>query len=89
MSVFPDPERAFAALWAVLRPGGSCVLVDVHAEVLGLQGRLVNWTAQADIRRRFWEPLERMALEFDRQELPSKPLHGGRIFLARGRKPSD
>jgi ubiquinone/menaquinone biosynthesis C-methylase UbiE len=83
MSVFPDPEGTLQNLWTLLLPGGRCVLVDVHAQTLGFQGRMVNWMAQADIRRRFWEPLEALAPgRVERVELPSKPLHGGKIFLA-------
>jgi ubiquinone/menaquinone biosynthesis C-methylase UbiE len=86
LSVFPDWTQAFQRLWSVLAPGGRCAIVDVHAETLGLQGHLVNLTARADIRRRFWEPLESVAKDFERQELPSKPLHGGQIFLVTARK---
>jgi len=87
MSVFPDMERAFERLWALLAPGGRCVLVDVHAERLGLQGWMVNQLAQADIRRRFWEPLERVATDFERMDLPYRKQHGGQIMLATGVKP--
>jgi ubiquinone/menaquinone biosynthesis C-methylase UbiE len=87
MSVFPDMERAFERLWGVLAPGGRCVLVDVHAERLGVQGWLVNQLAQADIRRRFWEPLERVAHGFERLDLPYRRQHGGQIMLATGVKP--
>jgi hypothetical protein len=80
-------ERAFERLWAVLAPGGRCVLVDVHAERLGLQSWLVNQLAQADIRRRFWEPLERVAVGFERMDLPYRKQHGGQILLATGVKP--
>lgn len=86
MSVFPDPEAAFERLWAVLKPGGRCVVVDTHAARLGVQGFLVNMTAGADIRRRSWEPLERRATHFSRRELPSRWQHGGQLFLAMGQK---
>lgn len=86
LSVFPDHERCFERLFALLRPGGRCVVVDVWNPNPGLQGHMVNLLAQADIRRRFWEPLERVALDFERRELPSKTLHGGAIWLASGRK---
>jgi len=88
MSVFRDQAAVFRRLWELLAPGGLCVLVDVHTEQLRLQGRLVNWLAEADIRQRFWEPLEQVAVHARRDELPSKPLHGGRIYLAVGQKPS-
>jgi demethylmenaquinone methyltransferase/2-methoxy-6-polyprenyl-1,4-benzoquinol methylase len=87
MSVFADPERTFEQLWSLLRPGGRCVIVDVFAERLGLQGRLVNLTAGADIRRRSWEPLEARCITFERQDLASKWQHGGTLFLACGNKP--
>lgn len=87
MSVFPEPERTFAALWALLAPGGRCVVVDVHNARPGLQGHLVNLLAGADIRRRSWEPLEGVGGGFARRALPSQPLHGGELFLATAVKP--
>lgn len=87
MTAFPRHEEAFARLWDLLAPGGRCVIVDVHAETLGAQGRMVNLVARADIRRRWWEPLERVGRHVTRVELESKPEHGGRIFLATGEKP--
>lgn len=86
MTAFPDPEAAFERLWALLRPGGRCVVVDAHAERLSFQGRMVNLVARADLRRRFWEPLERRAAGFERYALPSLPEHGGEIILATGTK---
>jgi ubiquinone/menaquinone biosynthesis C-methylase UbiE len=86
MSVFPDPERCFTQLWQLLAPGGLCVIVDVYAERLGLQGWLVNQLANADIRRKFWEPLERAGSEFSLVDLPYRKQHGGQIKLAQARK---
>jgi ubiquinone/menaquinone biosynthesis C-methylase UbiE len=87
MSAFPEHERAFERLWGLLAPGGRCVVVDVHAERLGFQGRMVNLVARADIRRHGWAPLERLARDYERRELPSLPQHGGQMFLATGTKP--
>lgn len=86
MSVFPEMDRTFEHLWSLLAPGGLCVVVDVHADKLGLQGWLVNQLARADIRRCFWEPLERVATSFERHPLPYDRQHGGQISLAVGRK---
>ncbi len=86
MSVFPDMHAAFDRLWSVLAPGGRAVLVDVHAERLGLQGWMVNRIARADIRRRFWEPLEARAKDFELRDLPFRKQHGGQIKLATGVK---
>lgn len=87
MSVFPDPELAFARLWAALRPGGRMVVVDVHAERPTLNGRMVGLVARADVTRRTWEPLERVAADFERRVLDDDPRHGGALFLATGLKP--
>ncbi len=88
MTAFPDWRDAFTNLWALLKPGGRCVIVDVHTEKLSFQGRLVNWTAKADITRPFWEPLEAVAENYERREIPSKPAHGGSMYLATGTKPA-
>ena len=88
MTAFPRWTDAFDRLWDLLEPGGRCVIVDVHTEKLGFQGRMVNLVARADIQRRFWQPLERVAGEFERLELPSRPEHGGKIHLATGVKPA-
>jgi hypothetical protein len=87
MSVFSDMRATFDNLWKLLAPGGVCVLVDVYSERLGVQGFLVNQIARAEIRRRFWEPLERVAQNFERHDLPYNRQHGGQIMLASGRKP--
>jgi demethylmenaquinone methyltransferase/2-methoxy-6-polyprenyl-1,4-benzoquinol methylase len=80
-------EEAFAALWELLADGGRMVIVDVHAERLGLQGRMVNLVARADIRRRVWEPLEAVAQGFVREPLPPKRQYGGTLYVAAGDKP--
>ena len=80
-------DEAFGRIWGVLAPGGRCVIVDVYAERPGFQGRMVNLVARADIRRRSWEPLERVAEGFSRVDLPSLPDHGGQLYLATGTKP--
>jgi ubiquinone/menaquinone biosynthesis C-methylase UbiE len=87
MSVFREMDETFEHLWGLLDPGGRCVLVDVHAAQLGVQGWLVNQIAGADIRRHFWEPLEKRAAAFERRDLPYSRQHGGQIMLAVGVKP--
>jgi len=87
LSAFPDWDRNFARLWDLLAPGGRCVVVDVHADPLGFQGRMVNLVARADIRRRTWEPLEGLGEGFTRVPLPQRKEHGGAIFCATATKP--
>lgn len=87
LSTLDKADEAFERLWSALAPGGRCAIVDVHAERLSFQGRMVNLVARADIRRRSWEPLEKRATRFSRVELPSKKQVGGTLFLAVGDKP--
>jgi ubiquinone/menaquinone biosynthesis C-methylase UbiE len=87
LTAFPRWEQAFDNLWSLLAPGGRCVIVDVHAEKPTFQGRMVNLVARADIRRRVWEPLERLAEGFENRDLPSLREHGGQLVLVSGRKP--
>ncbi len=88
LTAFPRWEVAFEQLWGLLAPGGRCVIVDVHADRLGLHGRMVNLVARAEIRREVWRPLERLAIHFERTPLPSLREHGGQLFLASGDKPA-
>lgn len=87
MSVFPDHEAVFNHLWSLLAPGGRCVIADVHSARPNLQGLMVNAMAQADIRRRSWEPLQAVGEDFERRPLPSRWQHGGEMFLATAIKP--
>lgn len=82
MSVFKQPELAFERIYQAVKPGGRLVFVDVYAETLTMQGRLVNRLAGAEIRRRFWEPLERVGQGFELIKLPYRKQHGGQIMLA-------
>jgi ubiquinone/menaquinone biosynthesis C-methylase UbiE len=87
MTVFPEPEAIFAHLWSLLAPGGRCVLVDVYAEKPNSQGKMVELIAQADLRRRFWEPLAAAGTHFSLTDLPFDPRHGGQIRMAVADKP--
>jgi ubiquinone/menaquinone biosynthesis C-methylase UbiE len=87
LTTMPDYAATFDNLWSLLEPGGTAVVVDVYADKLGFQGRMVNLVARADIRRRAWEPLEAACVDFKRTELPADPRYGGTLWLASGRKP--
>ena len=86
LTAFPDWENSFARLFELLEPGGRCVVIDVYAEKPTFQGRMVNLVARADITRKTWEPLQRLCTDFSRRDLPSRPDHGGQLYLATGLK---
>lgn len=82
-----DGPAAFERVWDLLAPGGRMVILDAHTEKLSFQGRMVNLTARADIRRRVWEPLEAASegFTFERLDTPAKV--GGDLICASGIKP--
>lgn len=87
LSAIPGWEAAFDNLWGLLRPGGRCVVVDVHADPPGLQGRMVQLIARADLRRRCWEPLSERGSGFERTTLSTDAAHGGELWMASADKP--
>lgn len=87
LTTFAGWSDAFENLWGLLRPGGRCVVVDVYNERPGIQGRFVEIMAQAELKRRVWEPMEGLAEGFDRQVLSTDAVHGGELWLACGYKP--
>lgn len=88
LSALPAWEDATRRVWELLAPGGTMVVVDAHAESLGIQGHLVNLTARADIRRRVWSALEAVAEGFTLERLEAPGSVGGEIVIASGKKPA-
>lgn len=87
LSALPEWEEATARIWDLVEPGGTMMIVDAHTDALGLQGRLVNLTARADIRRRVWSRLEQIAEQFTLERLQAPYSVGGDIVIASGTKP--
>ena len=94
MSVFSEMQATFTHLWELLEPGGRCVLVDVHAERLGVQGWLVNQMAQravttacleSALKAKSMQPGERPEAEDALKELAQRVTDRNyRIFAERG-----
>lgn len=89
LTVIPDWERAFDRMWELLAPGGRFVIMDLYLDGTALSGianRYYRVIAQADSRRRFWEPLG--------QRVPDLETHDHRWFggvarIVAGTRPSD
>lgn len=89
LSVVPDFDAVFQATFELLKPGGIAVIVDVHAEYRVPQSWMVEWMAQADLSRQTWTALESRAEGYERRDLSRwATIHGGTLFLAKGRRPS-
>ena len=88
LTVFDDWEDAFARTFEDLKSGGRYVILDGHNAAPSLSDRAVEWTAQADLRREVWRPLEAATRDFALRDLAADPRRvGGRRFLASGTKP--
>ncbi len=88
LSVIPDWEAVFKATFELLPPGGRYVIFDIHAERWVPQTWVVRKMAQADLSRQTWRALEACSEDFSFEYLPGSPhIHGGRPFLASGRRP--
>lgn len=61
LTVVPDWEAVFERMFALVRPGGRMVIMDLYLDgkrTSGVANTYYRLLAQADSRRRFWEPLE-------------------------------
>lgn len=89
LSVIPDWEDVLAATWSLLAPGARYVVFDVHSETRVPATAWVEWIAEADTSRRPWEALSKLGAEVSWRYLDGSPhVHGGRPFVAVGRKPA-
>jgi len=89
LSVVPDWKTVLEHTFELLEPGGRYVIFDIYAERWVPQSWVVKHLAQADLYRQSWSVLETLSDDFSFEFLPGSPhIHGGRPFLASGRKPS-
>ena len=69
LSVVPEWEKVFARTWEILETNGRYAIMDWYIAKLSLFTRFVNRIAASDISRRWWEPLEQQAADFERETL--------------------
>lgn len=68
LSVVPDWEAVFQRMFDLVRPGGRIAVMDLYLSgkrTSGPANLYYRLLAQADQRRRFWEPLEAQSDEFE------------------------
>lgn len=88
MTVIPDWESVFERTYDLLRPGGRYVIMDLFLEgkrTSRVADRYYRMIAGADSTRRFWEPLEARALDYEAHEYP---WFGGTALIVAGTKPA-
>ena len=89
MTVMPDWEQVFERTYDLLEPGGRYVVMDLFLEgkrTSRLADAWLHLVANADSRRRFWEPLETRVRDY---ECHSEPIFGGVAIAVAGTKPRD
>ncbi|MDW3650310.1 MAG: class I SAM-dependent methyltransferase [Bacteroidia bacterium] len=85
--VIPNWEKVFHTLFDLLSPGGQFLMMEVYAKRKVPQTYYTDLIARADLKRKVWEPLEKVSERFDRKELKGSPhLHGGTLYVASGFK---
>lgn len=87
LSVIPDWQDVFERIYRLVRPGGRVVIMDLYLDgkrTSGLACRYYKALAQADQRRRFWEPLESLVDDF---EVVDHDWFGGVARIVAGTKP--
>jgi len=82
LTAMPRYEEVVAGLYDKLVAGRRFVIVDVYAEKLSLQGRMVQCTAQANLRLRAWEALEACGANVTFEPLESSWQVGGQLYCA-------
>ncbi|TYP90782.1 class I SAM-dependent methyltransferase [Blastococcus xanthinilyticus] len=87
LSVVPDWREVFERMFGLVRSGGRVVVMDLNLDgkrTSGVANAYYRRLAQADSRRRFWEPLQSQA---DDVELIDHTWFGGVARIAGGTKP--
>ena len=84
----PQWESVFHHMFDLLRPGGQFLMLETYAERRVPQTYWTEFIARADLSCRVWEPLERVAENYEFRYLKGSPhILGGRPYIATGFAP--
>jgi ubiquinone/menaquinone biosynthesis C-methylase UbiE len=82
-------EEAFHRSFALLKPGGSYLIHDIHAKRRNLHVAAFELTTRVDLTRETWCPLQTLCHDFRFEYIdPSSFIFAGRLFVATGIKPA-
>ncbi len=89
LSVIPEHEEVFENTYALLKPGGNYVIIDVYADKFVPTSWWTKLLARADLKRKSWELLEKKTSGFSLNNISkNRHLHGGLLYIASGKKKS-
>jgi len=87
LSVIPKHKEIFENTFALLKPGGNYVIIDVYADKFVPQSWVVKLIARADLKRKSWELLKKTTREFSLNYISKRRfIHGGLLYIATGKK---
>jgi ubiquinone/menaquinone biosynthesis C-methylase UbiE len=88
LSVVPDWREVFQRMFDLVRPGGRVAVMDLYLDGRldsGIANTYYRLLAQADQRRRFWEPLDEQVADL---ETVDHTWFGGVARIVAGTKPA-
>ncbi len=89
-SVIPKHEEVFKKTYALLKPDGNYVIIDIYADKFVPQSWWTKIVARANLKRKSWEFLEKSTTSFSHNNISKKRhLHGGLLYIASGKKKSE
>jgi ubiquinone/menaquinone biosynthesis C-methylase UbiE len=83
-SVVPDWRQVFAGAFALLAPGGRCIVMDTYWPRPTWSQRTISWKFAADPTRPGFEPLQQVAADFRMEDFPPDM---DAFYIASGTKP--
>ncbi len=89
LSVIPKHQEAFENTYALLKPDGNYVIIDIYADKFVPTSWWTELLARADLKRKSWEFLEKITTDFSLNNISkNRHLHGGLLYIASGKKKS-
>ncbi|MCP3930915.1 MAG: class I SAM-dependent methyltransferase [Bacteroidetes bacterium] len=90
LSVIPEHEEVFENTYALLKPGGNYVIIDIYADKFVPTSWWTKLLSRADLKRKSWEFLEKKTSDFSLNNISkNRHLHGGLLYIASGKKKNE
>ncbi len=90
LSVIPEHEEVFENTYALLKPGGNYVIIDIYADKFVPTSWWTKLLSRADLKRKSWEFLEKKTSDFSLNNISkNRHLHGGLLYIASGKKQNE
>ena len=82
LSGFPAWQQVINNLIAILKPGGTIVIMDWYMEKRSMRGAFIEWIGKGEVTRPIWQYLEPRVKNFK----VDRSFNRGGVFVASGKK---